>query len=909
MATTLSTDLPTTRRHRRVDGRPRRLTSAPWPLVGREREQAAIVGALAPDTEHGLMLAGPAGSGKTRLVDEIVVPTLNGIDGMRLVRVYGSTETSTTPLGALAAWVPTEALSGPAHVDLLRAAASALVDDADGHVAIIIDDAHLLDDASALVVLNLVMAGRARAVVTITTGEPAPDPIVALWKDAGAVRIDLGALEAPAIEQLLGAVLDGPVDAAAVRDINEATEGNPMLLRELTLGAIADNTLARREGVWGLTRGLTATARLARAIDDRLARLDGDARDVIERLAIAGSLEPDMLGASASASALVDLERDGVIRADFDGRRWVVELSHPLAAGVVRDRMTEARRCAVAGELADEWRRGGADPSDLVRAARWRVASGGTFDMTTVIEAARRALFELDLAGAEELARTGGTSGEVHERIAAGIVLAEIFVLTGRAAAAVELLAELEPIATDDEDRAMISMAHGSALFFGFGDHPAAIDVLRDAERGLTPSGAPADEVRATRAHLEMLAGFPHRALALAEGLLNRDLVCDADRRVFVTAALAAECALAISGRCDEAVELCARAKDVHEALGHQLALARPWIHEATMALAHCEGGRPQRAEAIAVTGYDRAIERRDRAAQAWFALVAGRAILAHGRPRTARQYFGESSALFGELGQDGPRRWGLAGVVIASALLDESTAMDEAHQSLLRLDSPFGMMESEVRRARAWHAYRSGDASRARAIAEEAMGIALDVGAARLAAIVAWDLARFGGFEAASAVLSVTADDHGDLDARLRAEIATAVRDRDADRLEVLSSASEARGLILEAAEASASSAEIRTGRASFGAARRARELQAGCEGAVTPLLAGANRAEELTERQLEVARLAAEGLPSKVIARRLYVSARTVDNNLQQAFRKLGISDRRELADHLGVAHAQVG
>lgn len=56
-----------------------------------------------------------------------------------------------------------------------------------------------------------------------------------------------------------------------------------------------------------------------------------------------------------------------------------------------------------------------------------------------------------------------------------------------------------------------------------------------------------------------------------------------------------------------------------------------------------------------------------------------------------------------------------------------------------------------------------------------------------------------------------------------------------------------------------------------------------------------------ELTERELEVARLAAEGLRNREIAERLECSVRTVESHLAQARAKLGAKDRRALAQLL--------
>ena len=79
----------------------------------------------------------------------------------------------------------------------------------------------------------------------------------------------------------------------------------------------------------------------------------------------------------------------------------------------------------------------------------------------------------------------------------------------------------------------------------------------------------------------------------------------------------------------------------------------------------------------------------------------------------------------------------------------------------------------------------------------------------------------------------------------------------------------------------------------------RRCDELVATCEGAATPALVRAGGPVPLTSREREIAVLAASGLSSKDIAGRLYLSPRTVDNNLARAYTKLGVNDRAALAD----------
>ena len=68
-------------------------------------------------------------------------------------------------------------------------------------------------------------------------------------------------------------------------------------------------------------------------------------------------------------------------------------------------------------------------------------------------------------------------------------------------------------------------------------------------------------------------------------------------------------------------------------------------------------------------------------------------------------------------------------------------------------------------------------------------------------------------------------------------------------------------------------------------------------CEGARTPGLATVAAAVPLTPREREIAALAAAGIPSNAIAADLVLSVRTVNNHLQRAYTKLGVTSRSGL------------
>ena len=63
-----------------------------------------------------------------------------------------------------------------------------------------------------------------------------------------------------------------------------------------------------------------------------------------------------------------------------------------------------------------------------------------------------------------------------------------------------------------------------------------------------------------------------------------------------------------------------------------------------------------------------------------------------------------------------------------------------------------------------------------------------------------------------------------------------------------------------------------------------------------------GAELPEQLTRREAEIAKLAAQGMRDKDIADELVLSVRTVESHLATAYRKLGIASRRELVEALG-------
>jgi len=877
-----------------------------WPLVGRAAELERIAEAMHRTRSSGVVLMGAAGVGKSRLVRECLSAAAEA--GFETVRIVASRAARSIPLGALAPVLPPTPATGVPLLrgDVLRWAADAIATYSEGPLFLTVDDAHALDEASATVLHHLAIERRVFMLVTVRTGEAMSDAVHALWKDGLLDRLDVGVLSMLDTECLLAKVLHGPLDGSMLRSLWDVARGNPMLLREVVLGGLDAGTLINDTGLWRSTRAIPPTRRLAELVDERMHGLDPADRDALEVLAIGEPLGPDVVRDRFGADVWERLQARGLIDMATDGTRTTMRLAHPLYGEVLRSQVHSMRAMSIRRYLADMLECVGARRrEDLLRVAVWRLDGGGSVHADLMLEAARHAHFAFDHALAERLARAAYDAGA---KVPAGLLLAEVLTARGKHEASDKVLAVLSDEVDNPIDRAMVGLSRGSALFWGHGQYDQAIAVLEATEAAL-PEGALLDEARGVRASHEMLGGFPEKALAIASSVLDRDDAIDG--RAVVQCSIARVGALAIGGQCTAAVDAATQAREVHLALGEQQMLAKPWIHTMLHVLALVEAGDINAAHVLASTEHQAAIERREQAAQAWFALMLGRSSLVAGLLLQADRWFVEANALYRELGHDGPRRWCLAGRVLAAAYRNDAVAIEGPCAELESLTSPMQMMESDVLRARAWHAQVAGQPTRARALLWEAAELGFKRGAYTLAASALHDLMRVGANTGVVAAFDrIPIDVESPMVHAQRAAASAVIRD-DAGALCAVAVAFEDGGARLLACEAFAAASvlyrrrqEGRLAQAAEGAAQRLRD---GCEQLRTPSFVGLGQVAPLTPRQRDVALLASQGSSSRQIAESLTLSIRTVDNYLQQVYRKFGINGRDDLADALAVARVR--
>ena len=866
-----------------------------WPLVGRDEELAWLLAAHADGT-GGAVLVGAAGVGKTRLVAEFLARAER--EGAAVFRTAVTASAATVPFGAFAGVLPVA--PGTDRLALFQSAAVGLREQAEGRPSIVaVDDAHVLDDGSAALVHHLAASGSAFVVLTVRSGPPVPDPVVALWKDGLAARLDLQPLSGPEAARLLTEVLGGQVDTATARRLWEQSEGNALFLRELVASGLELGTLVERGGVWAAPAGLGPGPRLAELIDKRIGTVSADEQALLEILAVGEPLGADLLRAVTSPEVPTELEDRGLIRVEPSGRRRNVRLAHPLYAERVAAGLGVLRRDEISRRLADAVDETGARRADdTFRIAAWRLDGGGAIEPETLVVAARRALALHDQDLAERLARAAADAGGGSAAI---VELGNALYWQGRHEDVLELLGSTAGTPRDDRDRSQAAILEGSTWFFGLGDGAAAERALLAVEADIADPAWRADVV-AHRAGLAVYSGRITEGLDVALSVLDDPLSGDrACARAWAPVVLA----LALSGRTGEAEAATPTALDVSFRLVDEL----PSLVGAVL-VSRCVGlwlagelvELARSSEALLGPGEpDPADETRG-----FRAFLLGRAHLARGLVPEAILQLREAAAMLREQDPGRVLAWCLSGLAHARALAGDA---EGAEAALTECDeersAAFRVWEAELLLARAWARFAAGERSAARTLAVDAADLARTLGAPAVEVVALHDALRLGAGEEVTDRLLVTA---GAVDGRfapLAVGHATALRLGDGDGLDAVARAFEEIGALLLAAEAAAEAAAAHEAAGRSGARlasiAHAHRLADRCGGARSPALAGLDAPVPLaglTAREREVAELAARGLSNPEIAERLFVSVRTVHNHLAHVFAKLGITRRGDLA-----------
>jgi DNA-binding CsgD family transcriptional regulator len=860
-------------------------------MVGRAEELSA---ALAGLRAGGVVLAGAAGVGKTRLAREVLAHSGRPATDRRVVVATASAQP--IPLGAFADYATDFGADPLARIGEVIAA---VVGPARRPPIVMVDDAHLLDPHSALVVAHLVRRELALVVLTVRSGESAPDAVAALWKQDSLARIDIQPLSRNETGVLLHAVLDGAVDTVSVERFWNFTRGNVLYLRQLVNDAVESGRLGRRKGLWVWNCAPEVSSTLAELVGANIGRQPPDVLDVLDALAVAEPLDLPVLKHVTGDAVIEQAEQAALIIVDHSTQPAQARLAHPLFGEVRRHEASTVRLRRLRGAILRSWptrSNRDLDRVQMVRRALLLLESDNPADPRFATAAAAAALELLDPGTAERLTRYAIDHGGGTQ---ARLMLMHALANSDRPGDAIAVNRQLQAEAQTPIEQAMLG-----AIRIGILSRVGPVDALAELN-ALAPV---AHEARLTRvfncvaATVYAFADDPVRAIRSATTGLDGDGPMPPEAEFsalfgLIEASRGLGKIDLIREHADRAYHLVRNSPDLTTVrfslyLFHSDALRLAGFLADAATVADCVSSEPME---FAFARVCRGV-------------ICGLVADGHGDLPSARRFHAEAVAAADGVAED-------VGWLRSNAFL--STALERA-----KAGDPTAARTAFT----AWKPPQQNDQHRIFSLVCEAWLTAAEglidsaltiLATARRTAESStcpahevWCLqtvAQFGDPAGADRLTELSTVVQGPR-VRAAAAHAVALRDRDGDGLMDAANAYEHFGDRIAAGDAAAQAAVLlrREGRrgAALSATEFARRLAAQT-GADTPALRANNAPVALTDRQREIVLLAAHGLSNRQIADQLTMSTRTVEGHIFRASQRAGVNSRDELIGLL--AHTQ--
>lgn len=841
----------------------------------RTDEVARLVDRLTdPKSPTSVVLRGPAGIGKSHIASAVAAELAER--GVPVRRAAGGEAQRQLGFGALLHLLPADSAPVSVEFELVQRLRSALISQT--HTAVlVVDDIALLDDRSAGLIEGVLLNGDVVVVATERmplSGAPIEHALSSVLRST-AEFVDVPAMTSDELATLL---VDwaGPGEIGSVRRLCEMARGNPLVLRELLTSATSTGGISERGGLWYLDGFRASGHSLERLVSEHLDRLDEHAWELMRCLAVAGTL-PRHLAARIDVESLERLERDGLLRGD------PTMIGHPLYAEVIVDSLSAEQVRRVCSKLVASI--GPHDDVDAARLGSWLLRADHGIDDSV----ARRGV-ALALARWEnELARRlieAIAEPTVDDRVQLIWAHANAGEIEQAASAAESAVAD----AATDHERVHAELARAELWALQMNRSRQAYDALAELRARLTDPRLIAQVDGATALYSQMtgnsaLARVAGASASAATGVDDDDesrlavLIADAFGKVFAGSHDAAQASI------EAGLVLAERRAERHQWVRLKIADAlrsfmsgdlegcRSVVDEA-LDLADVSGVRPAHVVWLGLASQ--------------VAQVDGDYDLAEWRAREAVR------------AGDHVDDFGAAGFVRG----DLDALMIELGRSA-RLDSS----SSKIGRARG--RIRLAPPDQADELAAQLAKETADSGYVLWGPWIAREAVRRGPSPRCAELLASWADEiDGPLVRALR-EHAMGVVTADADRVVDAAMTLGEIGYRMPSLEAFVAAFELALADGDDSSALRRRILATQATvGAVVPGLppmlaerfdAVCDAAGMPSDRQLEIARLAASGKASKEIAAELVVSARTVDNHLAAVYKKLGVNSRDGLADLL--------
>ena len=866
-------------------------------LTGRDSELAELRRALSGAGKYaGVVIAGAAGVGKTRLARELIAQAAS--NGVQTNWVVGTASARPIPLGAFTATLSSEAMAAvAAPAGSVRRVIDSLVGgQPKGRFLLGIDDAHLLDGFSAHVVHHLAQTREARVVVTLRTGTEPPDAVTALWKDGLLARLDLDPLTEDATRKMVEDVLGGPIDARSGKRFWRLTGGNPLYLQQLIRDQVAADRLRKAAGIWIWDGGVAVSQSMSDLVGNQLDQLPTELARVVDTLSQYEPLETTVLADVVGREQVEAADAMHLITVERAGGTLMARLAHPLFGELRRARVGELHLSKVRGELARRLStQADRDPQATVRRALLVLQSDLPPDPPLYLDAARHTMQLLDLDLAERFAAAAAALGSED-----AVELQAINrVLAGDGGTADELLRNL--VARGGEARHRWATVRAANLVWILGRPTEAAELLADLAQGPETDAERAERL-AVEACVDAVLARCVDAEQKARAALKSDALSDL---CAMLASFALVMACGALGNADEITPVARAALD-RATNSYETSHMRFWFggvyaracrltgrlqecHDAATVLAEREKDAPELA-------YDNLV------------FLMGSAALMRCDLQAAGTLLREALA-----GVENHRiRTGLrpACTFALTELYAKLGAVDAAKEMLaearLGVRPDFLYMQTGLALVTGWTLAAGGSITEAIDTVLAEAKVARDRQQpthelACLQAAVQWGVAD--GLTDIALRTAELADTLALPLANAVAAHAESLQSRNGEELLEVSKAYEAIGDRCAAADAAAQAAVIfmaaqHRGRGSL-AAGAAEQLARDCGGLSTPATRSSAAPVPLTGRQREVAEMVANGLTNKEIADRLVTSVRTVEGHLYRACQRLGVTTRAELTE----------
>lgn len=356
------------------------------PVIGRDREMAeiaALVDRLDNGTGGALLLEGPAGIGKTRLVETGF--ELAATRGIAVAHVAADASGSRRPFHlalAIAGALPhrnetspgeelrdllqsvrpapdatTAAAPGAARVHVIEAIVAELEQRAQSPLVMTVDDLHLADEASLATLRALLPLTAETPLLVIGTRQPARSGIAGRHLRHDFARwgrvVELTPLDDGATTELATRLLGAPPTAELEAVLTEVA-GSPLWITELIRSLRAEGRLHEREGLVSVEPGVRPHA-FHDLVDVRLDPLPSEVTSVLRRTAVLGTATTiEELAALAGRTPADILDPvDDALRSELlvdDGGR--LDFAHDLVRDAVYRRIPPGIRRTLHREAA-----------------------------------------------------------------------------------------------------------------------------------------------------------------------------------------------------------------------------------------------------------------------------------------------------------------------------------------------------------------------------------------------------------------------------------------------------------------------------------------------------------------------------------------------------------------------------